>query len=123
MKGNKLNKSYSTILTLVLASVFAFIYSRNNYWLYAGISIGVTSVLSSFIAIKIDQFWMSFSSVLSKIMPNILLTIVYFLCLVPIAFLSRIFVKKTPLFLKNNCDSLFVKSTEKFDSSFFEKPW
>jgi hypothetical protein len=66
---------------------------------------------------------MKLSFVLSKIIPNILLSIVYFLCLVPIAFLSRLFAKKDVLILKNKSNSLFVNVNENFDKTFFEKPW
>jgi len=123
VKENNLNSSYSTVLTLVLACIFIFIFSKNNYWLYAGIAIGVPSVFSSFFATKIDYIWMKLSFVLSKIVPNIILTFVYFIFLVPIAFLSRIFAKKDVLMLKNKSNSLFVNVDENYDKTYFEKPW
>lgn len=123
MKDNTPNKSYSTVLTLVLACIFIFLVYENTYWLYAGLSIGVSSVFSTFVAAKIDFLWMKLSFVLSKIVPNILLSIIYFLCLVPIAFLSRMFAKKDTLMLKNKSNSLFVNVNENYDHAFFEKPW
>ncbi|NBR14671.1 MAG: hypothetical protein EBQ94_12190 [Flavobacteriales bacterium] len=123
MKDNTPNKSYSTVLTLVLACIFIFLVNENTYWLYAGLSIGVSSVFSMFVASKIDFIWMKLSFVLSKIVPNILLAIVYFLCLVPIAILSRMFAKKDMMMLKNKSNSLFVNTTENFDKTYFEKPW
>ncbi len=123
MKGNAINTSYLTVLTLVLACVFIFLVSENSFWLYSGIAIGVPSVFSSFFASRIDFLWMNFSFVLSKIVPNILLTIVYYLLLVPIAILSRMFTKKDILMLKNKSNSLFMNVNENYDKTYFEKPW
>lgn len=123
VKKDKQNKVYPTILTLVLASLIVFYFSTNTIWLYLAFSIGSLSLISSYVAEKIYFGWMQLSLVLSKIMPTILLSIIYYLFLFPIALLSRVFGKNDILLLKNKSDSLFVDSTEVFDKLFFEKPW
>ena len=77
VKKDKRNKVYPTILTLVLASLIVFYFSTNTIWLYLAFSIGSLSLISSYIAEKIYFGWMQLSLVLSKIMPAILLSIIY----------------------------------------------
>ncbi len=123
MEKEKQNRVYQTILTLVLASLIAFYFTTNTIWFYLAFSIGSLSLISSCVAEKIYFGWMQLSLVISKIMPTILLSVIYYLFLVPIALLSRVFGEKDNLLLKNKSDSLFVNSSEVFDKLFFEKPW
>jgi hypothetical protein len=55
--------------------------------------------------------------------PNILLSLVFFVFLTPIAFFSRIFGEKNPLSIKNTSSSLFKNYENKTDKASFEKPW
>jgi len=66
---------------------------------------------------------MKLAWVLSLIIPNILLSSIFFLFLFPIALLSRLFGKKDPLMLKNPEKSVFRNQEKKFDKSSFENPW
>jgi hypothetical protein len=75
------------------------------------------------LAKKIDYLWMKLTWVLSMIVPNVLLSVIFYLFLTPIALLSRIFGKKNQLTLKNTKDSLFKENTKKFEKSSFEKTW
>lgn len=123
MGENKHHNSYSSVLTLVLACVLVFIVSQEIRWLYVGIALGIPSIFSRFVANKIDFIWMKLSFVLGKIVPNIILIVVYFTCLIPIAFLHRLIANNDELKLKNKDNSLFVNVSEKYDKSYFEKPW
>jgi len=71
-----------------------------NWSLWVAITIGVLGVLSPFMARKIQDLWMGLSRILSHIIPPILLSIVFFVILFPIALLSRLFGDKDPLQLK-----------------------
>ena len=71
----------------------------------------------------IDRLWLKLSLILSKIFPPILLTIIFYVFLTPIAILSRIFGEKNPLHLKNTENSLFTTVNKTFEKSSFEKPW
>jgi hypothetical protein len=110
VEKEKQNRVYQTILTLVLASLIAFYFTTNTIWFYLAFSIGSLSLISSCVAEKIYFGWMQLSLVISKIMPTILLSVIYYLFLVPIALLSRVFGEKDNLLLKNKSDSLFVNS-------------
>ncbi len=60
---------------------------------------------------------------LSFIVPNILLSLVFFFILTPIAWASRLFKDRDPLDLKNEKDSFFQDRNTSFDPSSFERPW
>ncbi len=83
----------------------------------------IASFISKPIASIIDHLWMKLSLILSKIFPPILLIIIFFVFLTPIAILSRIFGEKNPLHLKNMDKSLFKTVNKTFEKNSFEKPW
>jgi hypothetical protein len=85
--------------------------------------VGLAGVFSTYLSRKIDFIWMKLSWLLSLIVPNILLTIIFYLLLFPIALLSRIFGQKDPLNLNNTKDSYFKNSDRQLDKASFEKLW
>ena len=66
---------------------------------------------------------MKLAWVMSLIVPNILLSIVFYLFLTPIALISRIFGEKDQLGLKNSKDTMFKNTNKKFEPTSFENPW
>jgi cytochrome c oxidase subunit IV len=112
-----------TILTITIGFLIVYIITDLNWALLVALFVGLAGLLSSFIAQKIDFLWMKLAWVLSLIVPNILLSLIFFAFLFPIALLSKLFGKKDPLILKNTRDSLFITSNKTFDKSSFEKPW
>lgn len=120
---SKQHSPIKTVLTIVLGLLFfAMYFKQSNLFLVAFI-IGVLGIFFPYVAIKIDWFWMKLSWVLSKIMPNILLTVFFYLFLTPIAFLSRIFGEKNVMTIKNTKESMFKEVNKTFPVSSFEKPW
>ena len=113
----------TTLLVITLGMVVVYVVTRMNWALIAALAVGIGGLLSGFLAEKIDWLWMKLTYVLSLIVPNILLSVVFYLFLTPIAILSRIFGKSNPLDLKNTASSLFKDHTGKMDKASFEKPW
>ena len=71
----------------------------------------------------IDFVWMKIAAVLSLIVPNILLTVVFYLILYPTSLLRKITSNKDPLNLKNTKTSLFKNVDKTYDKESFEDPW
>ncbi len=97
--------------------------TKMEWALIVAVSVGLLGIVSTFLSDLIDMLWMKLARVLGMIMPNILLTIIFYLFLFPIAALSRLFGKKDPLFLKNRTKTLWVDSNRTFDQAYFEKTW
>ena len=71
----------------------------------------------------IDFVWMKLTFVLSLIVPNILLSIIFYLFLFPVSLFSKLFSNKDPLKLKNPNQSVFKTVNKEFDPNTFENPW
>jgi hypothetical protein len=112
-----------TILVITVGFLVIYFFSGFKWSLYTAIIVGVLGLLSDLLAKKIDYLWMKLTWVLSMIVPNVLLSVIFYLFLTPIALLSRIFGEKNQLSLKNTKDSLFKENTKKFEKSSFEKTW
>jgi len=114
------SKSTILIITvgfLILHLAFSF------YW--AGIValiVGIIGIVSSYLSAKINWAWMKLSLFLSYIIPNIVLSIVFFLFLYPISLLSKLF-NKDQLMLSKKYDSYFIDVNKEMDKKSFEKMW
>jgi hypothetical protein len=113
----------TTLLVITVGMVVVYVITRMNWALIAALAVGIGGLMSGFLAEKIDWLWMKLTHVLSLIVPNILLSAVFYVFLTPIAILSRIFGKSNPLDLKNTAPSLFKDHSGKMDKASFEKPW
>lgn len=112
-----------TVLTISVGFLIVFAITKWQWSLNVAIIVGLIGVLSNYLSEKIEFLWMKLTWVLSKIVPNILLSALFFLFLFPVAVLSRIFGKKDPLNLKNTKPSMFHTGDNVFSKSSFEKPW
>ena len=114
---------FQTVLTIVVGFMVFFLLSKNIYFLYFALLVGLAGVFSSFLAEKIHFLWMKLTWVLSLIVPNILLTTIFYVFLFPIATASKIFGNNDPLDLKNSKESLFKDVNKDFSKESFEKVW
>lgn len=112
-----------TILTITVGFLVIFLLTKANWAMYVSLSVGLIGVFSTYLAKQIEWLWFGLAKVLGYIMPNIILTIVFYIFLFPIAILSRIFSKKDHLHLKNNTASVFVETNKRFDEQSFKNPW
>jgi Flp pilus assembly pilin Flp len=111
-----------TILTISVGLLVVYYFSKVEAFLLVAIAIGLVGIFSHFLATKIEWFWMKLAQLLSYIVPNIVLSIVFYFILTPIALLSRI-GKKNPFQLKNTNDSVFKDRVLDIQPSDFEKTW
>ncbi|WP_417558715.1 hypothetical protein [Mesoflavibacter zeaxanthinifaciens] len=123
MRVNNHRNPLEAVVAVIILLLLIYFNVRWNWLIIAVIGIGVLSITFKDIAKGIDFFWYRIVWLLGKIIPNIVLTILFYLLLTPLALLSRIFSKNNPLKLKNQYDSLFVRNNEQIDKSYFEKLW
>lgn len=108
-----------TVGFLVLSLVFP-------EWKWAAIVallVGLAGAISAKLSRWIHWLWMELARILSYIIPNILLSIVFYVFLFPFAMLAKLFGRKDPLFIRNKAKSLFQDSNKEFDKASFENPW
>ncbi len=122
-EASKAPNPVKTVLIITLGFGILFLLTKHNWMLYVALTVGGLGAISTFLAEKIDWIWTKIGWILSKIVPNIIMTIVFYLVLTPTAFLSRLFGKKDPMDLKNTATSLFKTKGPTFTKESFEKPW
>lgn len=122
MKAIKSNPA-STVLIITLGIAIIFLKYRIDWILYLSIGIGVLGFLSSTFAKVLERLWFKLAAVLSKIVPTILLSILFYFFLFPLALLSRVFGAKNNLLLKKPKLGSWKTSERNFDTGYFERMW
>ena len=92
IKKTKINP-LSTVLILIIALNIIFLISNSKEFLYASVGLGAIVTFSSKAANFVHKAWMGLAKILSYIVPNILLTIIFFLLLLPLSVISKILRK------------------------------
>lgn len=112
-----------TILTIIVGLLIVYYFFRHEWLLILMICIGVLSAFSAWIRYYIDHIWMKLAKLLGLVIPNILLGMVFFILILPIALLARTFRKKSPVVLRKPMTTLFLMTRKEFLAQSFEKPW
>jgi hypothetical protein len=118
----KKDTSKSTILVITVGFVIIFLLLKQQWAIYAALTIGLIGILSDWAAIKIEWLWFKLAHVLSKIVPTILLTAIFYLFLFPISLFSKLFTSD-PLLLKNNHRTTFKDVIKNDIKKSMEKTW
>ena len=122
MKNIK-SEPIKTCLTIAVGFIVVFLATKGQWAIYVSLIVGAIGLFSDYLSQKIDFVWMKLTWVLSLIVPNILLGVIFYLFLFPIALLSKLFKKDDPLLLKNSNNSTFTTEHKEFGKASFEKPW
>lgn len=121
-KNLKMN-NYKSTLTIVIGFLLLSNYFHSKPLLLISIAVGLLAIFSEKANDKIIWVWNKLTEVLGLIMPNVLLTIVFYLFLTPLAWLNRINRKKNPLQLRNESTSTFISKRKEFSKASLEKIW
>ncbi|MFO7790888.1 MAG: hypothetical protein R6V32_09970 [Bacteroidales bacterium] len=123
METKKHTSALKTVLVITVGFVIIYMICECMWALWIAVAVGFSGMVSKFMAFHIDFLWMQLARLLNLVIPNLLLAVVYFILLVPVALLSRLFTKKDQLHLRNKPGSLFENRDKTFTPSSFEKPW
>ena len=111
-----------TLLTITIGFSILFIIIKLNWLLYCSIIIGIIGISSNLLSKYVEKIWFKLAELFGLIIPNILLTIIFYLFLFPISSISKIF-NKDLLSLKNNNKSNYKLTNKSFDEKSFINPW
>src|SRR5690606_22881433 len=89
MKG----KHLEPIMVFVLVLVLVFLCFRNMDLLYTALGLGCIGLFIQSLSSKLNWLWMKFAEGLGYVMNRLFLSVVFFIFLVPVAFLSKLFRK------------------------------
>lgn len=114
---------YKTILVIVAGLLVASLIFKSAWLLYLALGVAALSAFVPAIAQGIEWGWLKLALGLGWINSRILLTLIYFLFLLPIAWISRLFTKD-PLMLKRpKTKSLFVTRNHTYTKKDLENIW
>tara|TARA_A100001015_G_scaffold198701_1_gene221747 strand:- start:2814 stop:3167 length:354 start_codon:yes stop_codon:yes gene_type:complete len=116
-------KSHSTVLAIVFGFLLINLFVDSELLIYSLIFISGLAILSQTFSNFIEKVWFGLALILSKIVPNILLSFIFYFLLTPLALLAKIFNAETDFKSKNNSDSFFVEVNKTFSKESFKKGW
>ena len=118
----KNNSGYSTIVVLMTALVILFLIYNQKIFLLAAISLAFLCVLFPRVALFIHHVWMNFGSLIGSVTNKVLLTLIFFLVLLPFSFLARS-LKKISILLQRREKTYYQERNYEFDKHDLENMW
>jgi ABC-type multidrug transport system fused ATPase/permease subunit len=122
MKESNKAKSLETLLVLVGALIVVFWVSPKKIYLLIALIFILIGVVSPVLSAKISWVWMKFAELIGAVMSKIILSVVYFVFLVPIALIYRL-TQKNPLFLKRRNDTYYIDRNKQYSPKDIENIW
>jgi len=119
----KQTEPLKTIATILVGLLTLFILSKKDWLLDAIVVSGGIGLLFPAGARWMDAAWMKLAALMGLIMPKLILSVIFFLFLCPLAFLARLFKKQDSLFLSGKGNSTFLTMTKTFGAKDLKKPW
>ena len=121
-KMEKQNKS-QVILSIVVGFLVLFAIFKAPWLLWVSLVVGVLGLLSDTFAGLVTKVWLKFAEVLGRINGSILLTLIFFIFLTPIAFLMRVIKKGDELSLKKPEGSNYTERNHQYRAKDLENIW
>ncbi|MDG5766293.1 SxtJ family membrane protein [Balneolales bacterium ANBcel1] len=115
--------SQRTVHTITIGFLVIYLITGWQWTVLAAVAVGVAGLFSKYLAGLIHRGWMLLARLLGYVVPNIILTLVFYLVLLPVALLARLFRKEPPVVLDNRADSMFRRVEKTFGKEDFINPW
>jgi hypothetical protein len=97
--------------------------ARIPWLIYVAAGIGAVSIFAPAAARAIEWGWLKLALILGWVNSRILLSVVYFVFLMPIAWISRLFTKDPLTLQKKKTSSLFVNRNHLYTRKDLENIW
>ena len=110
---------------LVITTGLSVIYLFKNWQpiLIGAVIVGLLGIFFDKPASWITWLWMKIADILGQIMPKIILSLVFFLFLVPISFVSRLFTRKKNSESRAIQKSMWIDRYYTYSAKDLNKPW
>jgi signal transduction histidine kinase len=112
-----------TALTISMGFLLIFWFTKLKWAIVVALIVGITAIVSETLSKYIEKAWMKLAFILSLIVPNIVLGVVFFVFLLPLSLLSKVFRKEDALKLKNKFNSVYSEKNKEYDKAHFENMW
>jgi large-conductance mechanosensitive channel len=116
------DKHLGTMLVFTLVLIILFLSYRNLKFIYTALVVGAIALFIPALSRKIHDVWMKFAELLGKVMNKVILGAVFFIFLVPVALLSRLF-RKNPLKVNKEKSTYFSERNFTYTKESLEQLW
>jgi len=117
------NKSIETMLVLAMACLAAYVVWHVRTALYLSFGFGLVGILSPWTSRQIARVWTGLTRLLGRISNAVLLSVVYWLVVVPVAVLRRMRKKDRLTNFDPAAGSSFISRDHLFTKEDLEKMW
>lgn len=114
---------YKTILVIVTGVLLLGMIFEWKYVVWASAAIGAVCIMSDKAAAGIEWFWIRLANILGWINSRIILTIIYFVFLLPIAWVSRAFTNDPLHLRRRKTKSIFSDRNHVYTKKDLENIW
>ncbi len=114
---------YKTILVIVTGLLAIALIFELRWLMISAMIIGLVSIFSSIAARWIEWAWLKIALALGYINSRILLSVIYFIFLMPLAWISRLFTKDPLVLRKRKTASLFIERNHLYTKKDLENIW
>ena len=109
---------------LVIAIGFAVLYIVfGSLWMLGVAVLAVLVLPSLYLSRKLELLWLTIGEILGWVISPIVLSLVFFCFLLPLAMITRLIRREDSMMLKNGYKSTFKAVNKTFAPDSFEKMW
>lgn len=112
------------IILTIIVGLLVFFYFLKLQWLFnTALIIGILGVFSDFVAEKVAWVWLKIAEILGRVNSTILLSLIFFVFLTPLALLMKVFKKSDSLKLKKLSGSAYDERNHTYTAKDLENTW
>ncbi len=115
-------KIKETVLTITLGFIALFLMFHKVWLLYAAFFTGLTGLIPGNLSLLVHNGWMKLADALGYVMSRLILGALYFIILVPVGALARLF-RNDFMFLGRREDSYYHERNHLYRPEDFTDPW
>ncbi len=116
------SREKDTVLTIMVGLLVLYgIFPVKGFWI-AALIVGFAGIASGRLAHLTHKAWFFVADLLGYLMSRIVLGILFFMVLLPVAFMAKLF-RKDIMMLKKRYPSYFVDRNLEYQPKDLEKPW
>jgi membrane protease YdiL (CAAX protease family) len=119
----KKGRAVETCLVIATGMLVIYLLHPAKALIYAAIALGVVGAFLPSIAKWVDWAWYKLAEGMGWVMSKVMLSVVFFVILFPIALLSRFFGKKDSLQLKKKSGSYWTERNHSYEAKDLENVW
>lgn len=116
------DKHLGTMLIFSVVLIILYLVNKHVYYLYGALAAGAIGTLIPALSRKIHDLWMKLAELMGMVMNKVILGIVFFVFLVPVAFLSRLF-RKNPFKVQKDAATYFSDRNFTYTKKSLEQLW